>query len=192
MQRAVLVLLLLGSTAGADSLGQIEADPLPFANGGYGVQIGLRDPQWHKLRFSIAQFSLHVPDLVSQIGNDGFDLTVRPGSGAIYVLYYLAPWGHDGLCFGGSLRYLRLRYEHDDFPGQHANVEEVSPEAIVGYQWHPFKHGSAITQGFYAQPWLAFGVVLRHSAEAKVGDKNYDEMPISPFFTVNVGWERRF
>ncbi len=163
-----------------------EIDPLPFVNGGYGAQVGIRDPAFHGLRFAIASFALHEPDLVSQIGNAGFDLRVRP-SGALYILYYLKPPGRDGFSIGGSVRYLRLRYEHDDFPGYFVDVAEISPEAIIGYQWHPFHNG------FYLQPWLALGVVLVHSGKPTLGypdaKKTYDEMPISPFFTVNIGWE---
>ncbi len=159
-----------------------EVDPLPFANGGYGAQIGIRHPALHGVRVAIASFSLHEPDLISQIGNDGFDVRVRP-SGAIYVLYYPAAPGRDGFSFGGSVRYLRLRYEHDDAPGERAEISEISPEAIVGYQWHPF-HG-----GFYLQPWLALGVTLHKSGDPTVGGHTYDELPISPFFTVNIGYE---
>lgn len=163
-----------------------ELDPLTFANGGYGGQIGVRHPALRGVRLAIASFSLHVPDALAQFGgNDGFDLRVRP-SGAIYGLYYLrAAGGGDGLAIGASLRYLRLRYEHDDVPGQRADVAELSPEAIIGYQWHPFHNG------FYLQPWLALGVTLWRDGEPVVGDKRYDELPIQPFFTVNVGWEQR-
>lgn len=81
-----------------------ELDPLTFATGGYGAQIGIRHPALHGVRLAIASFSLHVPDLVAQLGgNDGFDLRVRP-SGALYALYYVRAPGHDGLAFGGSLR----------------------------------------------------------------------------------------
>src|ERR1043166_2752530 len=94
-----------------------ELDPLTFANGGYGAQIGIRHPALHGVRLAIASFSLHVPDLLAQIGgNDGFDLRVRP-SGAVYALYYWRAAGHDGFAIGVSLRYLRLRYEHDAVPG---------------------------------------------------------------------------
>ena len=91
----------------------------------------------------------------------------------------------DGFAVGGSVRYLRIRYEHDDFPNETTDVTEISPEAIVGYQWHPL-HGR-----FYLQPWLALGVALSHSARATVGTHTYHELPVSPFFTVNIGWEQR-
>jgi hypothetical protein len=162
-----------------------ELDPLTFANGGYGGQLGIRHPALHGVRLAVASFSLHVPDALAQIGgNDGFDVRVRP-SGALYALYYVRAAGHDGLAIGASLRYLRLRYEHDDVPGQRADVTELSPEAIIGYQWHPFHNA------FYLQPWLALGVTVSRRGEAIVGDKHYDELPIQPFFTVNIGWEQR-
>lgn len=162
-----------------------ELDPLTFANGGYGGQLGIRHPALHGVRLAVASFSLHVPDALADIGgNDGFDLRVRP-SGALYALYYLRAAGHDGLAIGASLRYLRLRYEHDDVPGHHADVTELSPEAIIGYQWHPFH------DAFYLQPWLALGVTVSRTGEAIVGNKHYDELPIQPFFTVNIGWELR-
>ena len=159
-----------------------ELDPLTFVNTGYGAQLGIR-PGNH-LRFAIASFDLHVPDVVSQInGNDGFDVRVLP-SAALYALYYLTDAGSDGFAFGGSVRYLRLRYEHEAFPGQEARVNEVSPEVIVAYQWHPFHNG------FYLQPWLALGIAVSHSAPAVVGTRTYDELPVSPFATVNIGWEQ--
>jgi len=181
-----LALAIAPAAARADqtpTLVHAEVDPLPFANRGYGAQLGIRPAALRGVRVAIASFSLHVPDLLSQIGNDGFDERVRP-SGAIYILYYRSPPRHDGWSFGGSLRYLRLRFEHDDFPNMRAELTEISPEAIVGYQWHPFHNG------FYLQPWLALGIVLHRSGEPKVGDRTYDELPISPFFTVNIGWER--
>lgn len=179
--RALAIAMLLAGTARADPTVHAEVDPLPFANGGYGGQLGVRHPALHGVRLAIASFSLHVPDLLSQLGNDGFDLRVRP-SGALYALYYLRP-GRDGFAVGGSLRYLRLRYEHDDVPGVRAETSEISPELIVGYQWHPFH------DGFYLQPWLALGVTLHRSGEPIVGDREYDPMPISPFFTINIGYE---
>jgi len=181
---ALACLVALAPAARADdTLVHGELDPLTFANRGYGGQIGIRHPALHGVRIAIASFSLHVPDVLSQLGgNDGFDLRVRP-SGAIYVLYYLEPPGHDGLSFGGSLQYLRLSYGHDSAPGEHVDVAEVSPQAIVGYQWHPF-HG-----GLYLQPWLALGVALTHDGDAVVGGHRYSELPISPFFTVNIGYE---
>lgn len=189
---AILLVAVLGSPAPADGDAaadhavrlHAELDPLTFANGGYGGQIGIRHPALHGVRLAIASFALHVPDLVAQIGNDGFDLRVRP-SGAIYALYYLRPAGHDGFAIGGSLRYLRLRYEHDDVAGARAEVTELSPEAIIGYQWHPFDNG------FYLQPWLALGATVARQGDAIVGDKRYDALPLQPFFTVNVGWEQR-
>lgn len=173
---------MVASSARADVTVHAEVDPLPFANGGYGAQVGIRHPALHGVRIAVASFSLHVPDPLSQIGgNEGFDLRVRP-SGALYALYYFRP-GRNGFSVGGSLRYLRLRYEHDDLPGERATTRELSPELIVGYQWHPFKNG------FYLQPWLALGVTLIRDGDPIVDDREYDTMPVSPFFTVNIGYE---
>jgi hypothetical protein len=163
-----------------------EIDPFPFSTGRYGGQIGIRAPALGGVRIAIASFSLDVPDVIGQLGgNDKFHVDVRP-SGALYVLYYLRPPGRDGFAVGGSIRYLRFRYTHDDAPGEQADVSEISPEAIVGYQWHPF------TNGFYLQPWLALGRALTHSGDMTVGGHAYKELPISPFFTVNIGWEQTF
>jgi hypothetical protein len=180
------VLALVASPAFADeppTLVHAELDPLTFINSGYGAQIGIRHPALHGVRLAIASFSLDVPDVVGQLGgNDGFHVRVRP-SGAIYALYYFNPASRDGFAVGGSVRLLRYEYEHDDFPGQIAHVTEISPELIGGYQWHPFHNG------FYLQPWVAFGVALYHSASPIVGTHTYQELPVSPFATVNVGWE---
>jgi hypothetical protein len=182
-----LVLLGVSMPARADSLAHVEADPFPFATGRWGVQVGVRPAALRGLRLSIASFSLDVPDVIAELGgNEGFHLDVRPLSGAIYGLYYFGAPGRDGLAIGGSMRYLRLRYSHDDEPGVSTDVRELSPEAIVGYQWHPFDNG------FYVQPWLALGVVVWRSGEAKVGAHAYDQLPISVFFTANVGYERQF
>jgi hypothetical protein len=187
---AILGLSLATASARADDAPaeavrlHAELDPLTFANGGYGGQIGIRHPALHGVRLAIASFSLHVPDPLAQVGgNDGFDLRVRP-SAALYALYYLRAAGRDGFAVGASLRYLRLRYEHDDVPGERADTSELSPEAIVGYQWHPFHNG------FYLQPWLALGVTVLRSGEPMVGSQRYDPLPIQPFFTVNIGWEQ--
>jgi hypothetical protein len=187
-----LALALAAAPARADDdetpfLGDIECDPFPFATGRYGCQLGVRPPALHGLRISVAQFSVDVPDVIAQLGgNDGFHVDVRPGSGALYVLYYVKAPFEDGLTVGASLRYLRFRYTHDDEPGVRTSVTELSPEAIVGYQWHPFHNG------FYIQPWLALGVAAYHSRDAVVGTHEYDEMPVSVFATVNVGYERAF
>src|SRR5437879_3949591 len=104
----VLVLALpclaLPSLARAEpGLGDIECDPFPFATGRYGCQIGARPPVLHGVRISVAQFSIDVPDTLTELlGNDGFHVDVRPGSGALYVLYYLGAPGADGLAIGGS------------------------------------------------------------------------------------------
>jgi hypothetical protein len=181
------VLLGLPMPARAETLAHVEADPFPFATGRWGVQVGVRPAALHGVRLSIASFSLDVPDVIAELGgNDGFHLDVRPLSGAIYGLYYFGAPGRDGVAIGGSLRYLRLRYSHYDEPSMSADVRELSPEVIVGYQWHPFDNG------FYVQPWLALGVVLWRSGEPTVGAHTYDELPISVFFTANVGYEQRF
>jgi hypothetical protein len=181
--KSCLALVLAPALAHADpTLFHAELDPLTFANGGYGGQLGIRHPALGGVRLAIASFSLHVPDVISQIGNAGFDERVRP-SGAIYALYYFAPPGHDGFAAGISVRYLRIRYEHDDEPGLTADVSQISPEAIVGYQWHPFHNG------FYLQPWFALGVALWSSGDAIVGSHRYDAFPVSPFATVNIGYE---
>lgn len=183
---ALAALISISMPARADTLVHAEVDPFPFATGRYGVQVGVRPAALGGVRLSVASFSLDVPDVIAELGgNDGFDLDVRPGSGAVYALYYLAAPGRDGLAIGGSLRYLRLRYSHDAEAGA-ADVAELSPEAIIGYQWHPFDNG------FYVQPWLALGVVLWRSGDATVGAHTYDELPISVFFTANVGYEHRF
>lgn len=136
------------------------------------------------IRFAAASFSLHVPDPISQIGNAGFDERVQP-SGAAYALYYLRPGGHDGFAVGGSVRLLRIEYRHDDVANEQSHVVEISPEAIVGYQWHPFHNG------FYLQPWIGLGVTVWRNHTATVGPYTYDELPINPFVTVNLGWELR-
>lgn len=181
MRPVFLALVLLAGTARAEPLlVHAELDPLTFANRGYGGQLGVRIDH---VRFALASFSLHVPDVISQIGNAGFDERVQP-SGALYALYYPRAPGRDGFAFGGSVRLLRVEYHHDDEPGAEAHVTEVSPEAIVGYQWHPFHNG------FYVQPWFALGVAIWRNHEGTVGTHTYDELPVSPFFTVNVGWEQ--
>ena len=158
-----------------------EVDPLPFARHGYGGQVGLR-LRGSGLRFAIASFALDVPDAALQFsGNEGFHARVRP-SVALYVLYYPSP-ERGGWAFGGSLRYLRLRYTHDDEPGGRANVSEVSPELIAGYKWHP---GAA---GFYLQPWFGLGVTAVRDGDLDVGAHTYDPPPVQLFATVNLGWD---
>jgi len=158
-----------------------ELDPLPFARGGYGGQLGIRPSGFGGLRLAIASFALDVPDFAVQLGgNDGFHGRVRP-SAAVYVLYY--PALRNGWAFGGALRYLRLRYQHDDAPGEESKTSEISPELIVGYKWHP----SGL--GFYLQPWLGLSSTLWRSEEIQVGTLDYDPLPVQAFFTVNLGWE---
>jgi hypothetical protein len=116
----------------------VETDPLPLIQGGYGLQAGVR-PAGTPWRIAVASFSLDVPDPAVQVGgNDGFHLRVRP-SAALYVLRYFP--GRSGWLVGGSLRYLRLRYTHDDAPGAHGDLGTVSPEVIAGYHWHPTPRG---------------------------------------------------
>lgn len=198
MRRWMLVIALgswASTTARADdsatppsadpTLVDIEVDPFPFATLGYGVQIGLRHPALKGVRISVASFMVNVPDVITEAnGNDGFELRVRP-SPATYILYYLNAAGRDGFAIGGAVRYLRLRFRHVDAPGEEAFVSELSPEAIVAYQWHPFDNG------FYVQPWIGLSVTLHRSGAAVVGAREYDPLPIQPFFTVNVGWEHR-
>jgi hypothetical protein len=167
---------------------QVEVDPFPFATLRYGVQVGARLPALKGVRLSIAQFSVDVPDpLANALYGEGTHVDVRPGSGAIYALYYFRDAGKNGFCVGASVRYLRIRSTHDDAPGAVVRLSEISPEAIVGYQWHPFHNG------FYVQPWLALGVTVYSSGSKAYGDSMtapvFDEPPISPFFTVNIGYE---
>lgn len=156
-----------------------EVDPLPFALGGFGAQLGVRRGP---VRIAPACFSLDVPDMVAELGgNDGFHIRVRP-SPAVYVLYFPTGDGR-GWWFGGALRMLRLRYTHDDAAGLDAETTEVSPEAIGGYRWFPTRHG------FYVQPWVGLSVTAYRSGDLDVGTQTYDPLPVQLFATVNLGWE---
>jgi hypothetical protein len=161
----------------------VEVDPLPFALGGYGGQIGYRAARLPRLRFAIASFALEVPDPVAQLDddNDGFHVEVRPSS-ALYFLYFLSGTG-GGWVAGGSLRYLRLEYTHDDAPGQAARLGELSIEAIAGYKWHPWD------AGFYLQPWVTVARAVARSDDAVVAGHSYQQMFLQLFATVNLGWE---
>ena len=133
----------------------LEIDPLPFATGGFGVQPGVRLPALRGVRLAVACFSLDVPGFAAELGgNEGFDIHVRP-SPALYVLYYLQGGGRDGFAFGGALRYLRLTLQHEAEPGE-ARVNELSPELIAAYQWHPLPGGAA--RGLYLLPWIGLSV----------------------------------
>ncbi len=189
--RIVLVLALAGALPAAARADEriwlhAEVDPLPFASGGYGGQLGIRHPALGGVRLAAASFSLDVPGFAAELGgNDGFAVRVRP-SGALYVLYYLEAGGRNGFAFGGAVRYLRLRYRHEAEPGE-ALVSELSPEAIAAFQWHPFRGGAA--RGLYLQPWLGLSVTALRDGDRVVGTRAYEPMPVQPFFTVNIGWE---
>lgn len=180
---ALLVAIAGASGARADEVRlHAELDPLPFVRDGYGGQIGARTGA---LRLALASFALDVPDFAAQLGgNDEFHVRVRP-SAALYVLVYPARFarGRDGFAIGGAMRYLRLRYTHDALPDVHDDVRELSPEVIVGYQWHPTRYG------FYVQPWFGLAGTLYRSHDPVVGDRAYDPLPLQAFFTVNLGWE---
>lgn len=184
MVAVALVVALPQARADVRHRVHLELDPTPFALGGYGIQPGFRAKQLPNLRVGLGNFSLDVPDALAELGgNEGFHLRVRR-SHALYLLWYPRPQANvSGLCFGGSLRYLRLRYTHDDAPGDRAHVGEVSVEGIVGYKWHPFD------AGFYVQPWAALAATLGTRGERSVGGRTYDAMPVQLFATVNIGWE---
>ena len=182
---ALILTLGAAGRAAADEPHRLhaEVDPLPFALGGYGGQIGYRAAQLPRLRFAAASFALEVPDLVAQLDddNDGFHLKVRP-SGALYCLYFLSGT-RGGWVAGGSLRYLRLEYSHDQVPGRATRLGELSIEAIAGYKWHPW------AAGFYLQPWLTIARAIARTDEPVVGDRTYQPMFVQLFATVNLGWE---
>jgi hypothetical protein len=184
----LLAVLLVALTAGGASADEphrlhVEVDPLPFALGGYGGQIGYRAAALPRLRFAVASFALEVPDAVAQLDddNDGFHVRLRP-SGAFYCLYFLSGT-RGGWVAGGSLRYLRLEYTHDDAPGAETRLGELSVEAIAGYKWHPWD------AGFYLQPWVTVARALARSDDAVVGGREYQQMFLQLFATVNLGWE---
>lgn len=163
-----------------------ELDPLPFAFGGYGAQAGVRIPALRGLRIAAATFGLDFPDFAGQLnGNDGFHVDVRP-SGALYFLYYFSPPGRGGLALGGALRYLRFTYTHDDETAE-ARTSEINPEVIAAYQWHPLPNGAA--RGFYLQPWFGLSTTARRTGSLSVNGREYEPLPVLPFFTVNIGWQ---
>lgn len=186
MRASPIALVLLAAAAtparGEPTTVHAEVDPLPLANHGYGAQLGVRLPVG--LRLAAASFSLDVPEIAATLnGNDGFAVRVRP-SAAIYALYYLSPPGHDGFAFGGSLRYLRLRYAFVDAPDARADTRELSPELIAAYQWHPNPR-----YGFYLQPWVGLSLTAYRDGEPIVAGRRYRPLPVQPFFTINIGWE---
>ncbi|MFN0253116.1 MAG: hypothetical protein ACKV2T_39955 [Kofleriaceae bacterium] len=185
MRRSVLAMFAVvaaTSTARADGRDlrlHLELDPQPFVLGGYGVQPGIR---YDHLRVGLGNFSLDVPDAITELGgNAGFHQHVRH-SNALYVLYFLGE--RSGFAFGGSLRLLRLTFTRDGTTGS-ADTWEVGPEAIAGYKWHPTSYG------FYVMPWVAVGVTLHRSGEATIEGRTYDPLPVNLFATVNLGWEFR-
>jgi len=186
--RASLAVLMVATVAAApaahanDTHVHVEVDPLPFILGGYGVQVGVAHARLAGWRFGLGNFSLDVPDFAAQLNdaNDGFHLRVRR-SHALYGLYFFS--GVRGWCAGGSLRYLRLEYTHDDFANEHARVGELSVEAIGGYKWHP------TSTGFYVMPWIAIARPLVATKTAEVGDKTYKADFVQLFATANIGWE---
>lgn len=158
----------------------LELDPQPFVLGGHGVQVGWR-PKWlPELRIAIANFALDLPDAVAQFDdkNKGFHLSVLPTPALFVHAIY------KGFLLGGSLRYLRLEYTHDDFAGELSTTQDISLEVIGGYRWFP-----TTNLGFYVHPWLGLSTSLHQSGSKQVGDRSYKELPIQPFFTVNLGWE---
>lgn len=185
MRRLLIVAaLVLAGQADADELRlHAEVDPLPFARAGYGGQIGVRDDaRFGRLRLAVASFALDVPDFAAQLGgNEDFHIRVRP-SAALYLLYYLSP-KRNGFAVGGSLRYLRLRYTHDEVADMHDDTRELSPEAIIAYKFHPTRFG------FYVQPWLGLSATLWRSHDPVVETHAYDPLAVQAFFTVNLGWE---
>ena len=184
MKWALGVVAIASTGARADGIHlHAEVDPLPFVRSGYGGQIGIRDDdRIGRVRVAVASFALDVPDFAAQLGgNDDFHIRVRP-SIALYVLYYPSP-NRNGFAVGGALRYLRLRYTHDAFDGERDDTAEISPEAIIGYKWHPTR------AGFYLQPWFGLSVTAWRSNDPVVGDRAYDPLPAQAFFTVNLGWE---
>jgi hypothetical protein len=179
-----LIAPLAASTASAEPHRlHAEIDPLPFALGGYGGQIGYRSPALPELRVAVASFALDLPDPIAELGgNDGFSIELRP-SFAAYALYYTSGRG-GGLALGGSLRFLRPSYSRDDTPGERADAGEVSIEAIAGYKWHPW------SAGFFIQPWLGVARTLVETGdEPVVGGERYEPLPLSVFATANLGWE---
>ena len=188
MVRAWLLAVLLVAGAARPAASEphrlhVEVDPLPFALGGYGGQIGYRAAALPRLRVAVASFALEVPDPVVELDddNDGVHLRVRP-SGAAYLLYFLSgPRG--GWVAGGSLRYLRLEYSHDQVPGAETRLGELSIEAIAGYKWHPWE------AGFYLQPWVTVARAVASTDDPVVGDREYQPMFLQLFATVNLGWE---
>ncbi len=179
----VALTLVLPGTARAEPLHlSPEIDPLPFALGGYGTQLGFRHEGLAPVRVAPASFSLDVPEMVAELGgNAGFNIRVRP-SAAVYVLYLPSGTGR-GWAFGGAVRYLRLRISHDDEGSARADVSELSPEAIGGYRWFPTAYG------LYVQPWAGLSFTAYRRGEPIVGMRTYEPLPLQLFFTVNIGWE---
>ncbi|HEU5057439.1 MAG TPA: hypothetical protein VFU21_12970 [Kofleriaceae bacterium] len=189
MARAPLLAVLLIAGAALPARAEephrlhAEVDPLPFALGGYGGQVGYRAAALPRLRIALASFALEVPDAVAQLDddNDGFHVRVRP-SGALYLLYFLSG-SRGGWVAGGSLRVLRLAYSHDGAPGETTRLRELSIEAIGGYKWHPWD------AGFYLQPWVTIARAVHRTGDAVVGGREYQQMFLQLFATVNLGWE---
>lgn len=179
----VIGFLLAATPASARDLRvHVEADPLPFILGGYGLQVGLAHKAIPGWRLGLGNFSLDVPDIAAQLNsdNEGFHLRVRR-SHALYGLHFFS--GLRGWCVGGSMRYLRLEYTHDDSPGEHVRVGEFSVEAIGGYKWHPADNG------FYLMPWVAIAKPIIATGDAELGTNAYQTDFVQLFMTANIGYQ---
>lgn len=175
--------LLVAGTASAEEQSltlHAELDPLPFVQGGYGIQVGFALAALPGWRFGLGNFSLDVPDAGVQLNpdNDGFHIRLRH-SRALYGLHFFS--GLEGWCVGGSLRMLRQRFSHDDAPGQSRSVREFSAEAIGGYKWHPFE------SPFYLMPWAALAKTLHSESTVEFAGNSFQPYFVQLFATVNIG-----
>lgn len=183
-QSLVFVAALL--TAGTSSAEEesltlhAELDPLPFIQGGYGIQIGFAHAALPGWRFGLGNFSLDVPDAAVQLNsdNDGFHIRVR-NSRALYGLHFFS--GLKGWCVGGSLRMLRQQFTHDDAAGESRSVREFSAEAIGGYKWHP------LDSRFYLMPWAALAKTLHSESSVELAGKSFQPDFVQLFATMNIG-----
>lgn len=161
----------------------VEADPLPWAIGGYSGIVNVTTPATSHLRFGLGGFGVRaLPEAMINEASRGFGVSI-PWALAANVLYFFGE--SRGGFFTGPLGMLQQqRFTLAEAPEQTADVTKIGAGLMVGYQWFPING-----VGLYLMPWVGGFGSFTVRGEPTIATRTYAEAPFAANIALHLGYE---
>lgn len=161
--------------------GDVEANPVLFALGGYSLNVGVKPPWNVQARFTAGRLAVELPSFA--LGDNkgkGWHVTDR---GYLLGTRFYFRRARGGL-FAGAYVVYQQRDFVNDFEAGRATVHQFVGAAEGGYEWFPFDRN-----GFYLTLNMLIAYRFAEIGQPALGMSTFKEGKFLPLPGVYVGWE---